>query len=108
MKQLFQSARLTLERIRESLGLMQSINRDFMSPVTRRRLNQIRVTIAFSTLILMTTPAIFGEMIDRTIGSDYSNAFWLLAAIVVLIVVRTRIERATHIRNEQQHGGFNH
>jgi ABC-type multidrug transport system fused ATPase/permease subunit len=67
-------------------------------------MRRIRMSVILGTSILMITPWIFGELIEKSIARNTPWTLGLLGLIVALLVVRMRVSLSTNLLQEKHHG----
>lgn len=98
------SVRKTIGRLNESISLMNKIRKDFVSEQAKSNMRRIRLSIILGTIILMVTPWIFGELINKAIEKNIAWTGALLGVVVALVVFRIRVNLSTNLVHERHHG----
>lgn len=96
--------KITKERLQYSLSILRKIERSFASPETRKNIRRLRIRILLGTIVLMSTPWVFGELIDKALVKNVPYASVLLGVVVCLVILRIRINLATNLNIEKNHG----
>lgn len=96
--------RHTAMRMQDALSVLRKMEKELVSKETKKNMRRIRMTIFVGTIILMVTPWVFGELVDRAIATDTPWVTSLLAIVISLVILRIWINQRTNLRIEKNYG----
>lgn len=94
----------TVRRMKDSGALLKRINIDFISEDTKKNMKKMRTFMFLSTILLMGSPWLFGELVEQAVSKENTAVYALLFGVIGFIILRFLLNYRLGLRYEKNHG----